>query len=562
MAVILQINIFANSGSHGRIVESIGRLAIEEGWRSIIAYGRAANQSDSELIRIGSDWSIRAHVVESRLFDNHGLASRRATKRFIEQVKELKPDIVHLHVIHGYYLNYKLLFEYLNSTCIPVVWTFHDTWAYTGHCGHYGSVNCQKWKTQCDSCPLMWKDYPKSVIDRSKKNYELKKKLFNENKNLHIVTVSNWLKQEVEQSFFHDKDIRVISNGIDLNVFQPVEVKRQLKNRSVTRVLGVASQWGKLKGLQDFFTLRGLLPESEFEIVLVGLSNEQLQNLPAGIKGIKRTESVYNLTYADSFPTTNVEALACGIQVVTYNIGGAPEILDKETGYIIERGDIMSVAESIKKIRLNTEEERIIISRKCRERAGKFFDSNSCFMKYISLYNNVLQGNGFMILGVSAVWGPVKGLEDYIKLSELLEEDEVIVLVGVSKEQTKMLPNNIIGLPKNDEVGYLVQLYNWADVTLSLSIAETFGLTIVESLACGTPAIVYNNTALPDLINDHTGFAVQTGDIDGLYDAIQTIKRIGKKHYSSYCRESAERYFDEKKSFLDYIKLYEELLHE
>ena len=396
MPTILQINIVANSGSHGKIAESIGRLAIGKGWRSVIAYGRSATPSQNELIRIGGDKDIREHVLESRLFDNHGLASRKATKRFVKQLKELKPDIIHLHVIHGYYLNYKILFEYLNTANNPVVWTFHDTWAYTGHCGHYGSINCEKWKKQCESCPLTWKDYPRSIIDRSEKNFILKKQLFTSNNNLYIVAVSNWLKQDVEQSFFRGKNIRVIHNGVDLEVFHPAE-------QSTTgryRVLGVASQWGSLKGLKDFYKLREVLPIEKYEIILVGLSKKQKLQLPQGIKGIEKTESVevladlyssanvfVNPTYADTFPTTNIEALACGTPVVTYNTGGSPEAIDEKTGIVVEKGNIEGLLAAVETL---SKKDRNELRYACRNRAEKLYNKDDRYQDYINLYEELL----------------------------------------------------------------------------------------------------------------------------------------------------------------------------
>ena len=149
MPTLLQINLSANWGSHGKIAAQIGDVAISHGWESYIAYGRACNPCSSKLIKIGGQWDIYEHLIETRLFDNHGLASRRATKKFIKQIDELKPDIIHLHNIHGYYLNYRILFEYLQGLSIPVVWTLHDFWAVTGHCGHFIQANCNKWKTGC-----------------------------------------------------------------------------------------------------------------------------------------------------------------------------------------------------------------------------------------------------------------------------------------------------------------------------------------------------------------------------------------------------------------------------
>ncbi len=395
MKTLLQINVLANCGSHGKIAEEIGKLALGKGWRSVIAYGRRANTSQSELIRIGSKLSIHEHVLESRLFDRHGLASRFATMQFLRQIEEIKPDIIQLHVIHGYYLNYKILFNYLNLINIPIVWTFHDTWAYTGHCGHYGSINCEKWKFGCHSCSLMWKDYPKSIIDRSQQNFALKKRIFTGNSNLHIVAVSNWLKQDISQSFFKEQDIRVIHNGVNLEIFKPIVLS---KNEKI-RIIGVASQWGPLKGLDDFYKLREILSDA-YEIYLVGLNSRQLAQLPRGVIGIERTESVEKLvelystaavfvnpTYADTFPTTNIEALACGTPIVTYHTGGSPEAIDHETGIVVNKGNIKGMAEAIKCI---ASKDRDAMSRACRQRAEQLYNMKDRFQDYINLYEKLM----------------------------------------------------------------------------------------------------------------------------------------------------------------------------
>ena len=202
--ILLQINLSANVGSTGRIAEEIGKLAMEQGWRSLIAYGRFASTSESELIRVGTGLDIKEHLVVTRLFDNHGLSSRRATKNFIKQIDVLKPDIIHLHNIHGYYLNYWILFDYLNKTKIPIVWTLHDCWAFTGHCGHFIMADCERWKIGCGHCPITHTEYPKAFVDRSLRNYRIKSDIFCANQNLHIVTVSEWLEGLVRQSFLKD----------------------------------------------------------------------------------------------------------------------------------------------------------------------------------------------------------------------------------------------------------------------------------------------------------------------------------------------------------------------
>lgn len=397
MPTLLQINVTANSGSHGKIAEEIGVLAMSRGWRSVIAYGRWANPSKSELIRIGSDVGVKEHAIESRLLDNHGLASRKDTRDLVQKIKEIKPDIIHLHNIHGYYLNYRILFEYLNKTNIPVVWTFHDCWPFTGHCAHFVTAKCEKWREGCFNCPLL-KDYPKSFSDHSKKNYQIKKEVFTANNNLHIVAVSDWLAGLVRQSFFKDKDIRVIKNGVNLDIFKPSFFEGGVKNR----IIGVSNVWTKDKGLQDFYSLRERLNQDAYEIILVGLNVEQIKSLPQGIKGIEHTESLSELvtlyssasvlvnpTYADTFPTINLEALACGTPVITYRTGGSPEAVDKTTGIVVEQGNLEELTEAITEI---CRKDRDSISKACRMRAVQEFNKNDKYNGYLSVYQQVMGG--------------------------------------------------------------------------------------------------------------------------------------------------------------------------
>lgn len=394
-AVLLQIDLCLNTLSTGRITESIGKLAMDRGWDCYIVHGARYVKKTSKMHSIQTDkvWQEYLHYAESLFFDRQGLASRTTTRKVIEQIRAIKPDIVQLHCIHGSYLNYKLLFEYLNSTDIPVVWTFHDCWAFTGHCAHFVTANCTKWKEGgCHDCVLTG-EYPKSLVDFSSRNYKIKKQLFSENKNLHIVAVSQWLANFTKESFLGDKDLRVINNGIDLDVFRPC-VEKSLDK---FKIIGVASAWNRDKGLCDFYKLRETLPE-EYEILLVGLTPKQLEKLPAGIQGISRTDSakqlaelysssnvMVNPTYADSFPTVNMEALACGTPVITYNTGGSPEIIDKNTGVVVEQGDVAGIINAIQ-----TMEKTPFSSVYCRNRAERFYNKDERFADYIKLYESLI----------------------------------------------------------------------------------------------------------------------------------------------------------------------------
>lgn len=391
---LLQINVTANWGSTGKIAESIGECAIKHGWESFVAYGRYANPSRSELIRIGSSVDTYWHYGVQRIFDNEGLCSKRATNKLIAEIKRIAPDVIQLHIIHDHYLDYKILFEYLNTTTIKVVWTFHDCWAFTGHCFHFVTKNCERWKTQCHSCPLR-NEYPKTLLDRSVRNYTLKKSLFPANENLVIVPCSEWMANFVRESFLKDKQIFTIRNGVDLDVFAPTT--RGIQVGETFKVLAVSSVWTQEKGILDIYQLREMLPE-DVEIILVGVSEKQQQQLPIGVRGIQRTQNIQELvnlyneanvlinpTYADTFPTVNLEALACGTPVITYNTGGSPEAIDEKTGVVVPQGDVKALADAILQMK-----EHLLSPTDCRQRAEMLFDKNKCFEQYMNLYNELL----------------------------------------------------------------------------------------------------------------------------------------------------------------------------
>lgn len=391
MPKLLQINITANWGSTGKIAESIGVAAMTRGWDSFIAYGRWCNPSQSHLIKIGGRWDKYLHFAEQRIRDNEGLCSRSATQKLIRQIAEIKPDVVQLHNIHDHYLNYRLLFEYFNQTGIKVVWTFHDCWAFTGHCFHFVIRDCMKWQSGCYECPMR-SVLPKTLLDRSKDNYDLKKRLFSACNYLTIVPCSDWMAGFVSQSFLKDKRIEVIKNGVDLSVFKPVARKKADSNFGV---LAVSSVWNEEKGLFDIFKLRELLP-SNYVITIVGLTANQVAALPMGIVGIERTQNVQELvqlysdadvlinpTYADTFPTVNLEALACGTPVITYRTGGSPESVSPETGVVVEQGDVAGMADAICVICGKGKE---FYTEACRKRAEELFDKDKCFEKYVELY--------------------------------------------------------------------------------------------------------------------------------------------------------------------------------
>lgn len=407
MPIIVQINSF-DSGSTGNIAKQINQQAEKYGFTTYFLFGRFWKKErtilSNEMI-VGNPMSNFFHLLVGRLFDRVGIGSFYSTKKMISILKKINPDIIHLHNIHGYYLNYPLLFKYLKSANITVVWTLHDCWAMTGHCAYFDAFGCERWKSKCYDCPQK-KEYPKSIfLNNAKSNYMLKKKYFTSlGDKLILVPVSNWLEGILNNSFFKDTHICTIHNGIDLSVFKQKD-----------------------------------------EHCIEFRSKYQLR--------------------------------------------------DK-----------------------------------------------------------------FMAVACASPWTQRKGLSEYIELSKIIEDDFILVLVGLSVVQIKTLPSNIIGLLKTNNIEELVDIYSTADVVLNLSYEETLGMTSIEGMACGTPSIVYNCTASPELIGDKTGYVVQKGDLDGVKQKMNEILKNGKNYYSHSCRERAEQMFNQFTQYKEYIHLYRSIL--
>lgn len=405
MPVLLQIAIEANKGSVGRIAEQIGETVIQNNWTSYVTYARESNPSKSQVIKIGSKFDVYCHGLETRIFDNHCFSSRNATKKLIKTIKEINPDIIHLHHLHGYFINIEILFNFLKESNIPVVWTFHDCWSFTGHCAYFDFVGCDKWKTHCYDCEQK-REYPKSLFfDRSRQNYIDKKRIFNSVENLTLVPVSNWLSNKVKDSFLKDYPCKVIQNGIGLDVFYPKDSKESIKQKYGVKdkfiILGVASTWEKRKGLDEFVKLANFIDNNIYTIVLIGLSEKQIKSLPKNIIGIQRTENVgqladlysasdvfLNPTFEDTFPTTNLESLACGTPIITYRTGGSVESVSPDTGLVVEKGDVDGLINAINTIRINGKE---FYGDNCRKSAIENFDKRIKFNEYFDLYTEILK---------------------------------------------------------------------------------------------------------------------------------------------------------------------------
>ena len=383
------INSVCGIRSTGRICTDLADALEKQGHEVKIAYGREEipDKYRKYGVRIGSNFDVTLHGIKSRLFDKSGMGSKSATKKFIEWVRKFDPDAIHLHNIHGYYINIEVLFSYLKSFKKQVIWTLHDCWAFTGHCTYFSYIECNKWKTGCFECPQK-REYPSSLVcDFSSENYRAKRELFSGIEKLEIVTPSKWLAFLVKDSFLKCYNTTVINNGVDGSVFTPkngnVRKHFNLENKKV--ILGVAAVWNKRKGLDTFIKLSRRLDDA-YRIILVGLSSKQIKKLPPNIIGIERTNNsnelaelysiadiFVNPTLEDNYPTTNIEAIACGTPVITYKTGGSPESA-RGYGIVVEKNDVESLLDSI---------ERNIFYRD----PDFYVDKEETVKRYLKLYN-------------------------------------------------------------------------------------------------------------------------------------------------------------------------------
>ncbi len=393
---IVQINATCGVGSTGRICVGISEQLNAEKIENYILYSSKTNGYPQGL-QCSNDLDIKLQSLKSHAFGNYGFNSKKSTKKMIQYLEKIKPDIVHLHNIHGHDCDLDLLFSYFKEKKQKLVWTFHDCWTFTAYCAYFSMSNCEKWKSGCFNCSQ--KKRFSFLFDKSKELFEKKKELFS-GLDLTIVTPSKWLSQVVKESFFKDYPIKVVYNGISLDIFKPTESdfkKRYNIQEDCKVVLGVSLEWGQRKGLDVFTELSKRLYDKNYQIVLVGTNLETDKHLPDNIISIHRTESQKELseiyTAADVFvnPTrdevlglVNIEAIACGTPVITFNSGGSPECIDKTCGIVVDCDDVDAVVEQIDFVCTQKpfDEEDCI-------KYAENFDKQNNFRKYLDIYREI-----------------------------------------------------------------------------------------------------------------------------------------------------------------------------
>lgn len=402
---IISINAWT-IGSTGRIMLECAKAARNTG-DEVHVFSKAWIGQDYEGILnhhvIGNYFCNRVHVRLARYSGLHGCFSLLSTLKMLREIDRIQPDLIHLHNLHGWFLNLPLLFLYIKKKHTRVIWTLHDCWSFTGHCPHFETEKCSKWKTGCYACPR-YREYPASNVDRSHFLWKMKKWCFTGIHNMVIVTPSEWLANLVKQSYLQAYPVKVIPNGIDHSIFIPRQSDFKQKHGIEGRfmVLGVAFDWGYKKGL-DVFADLAMKMDERFAIVIVGVDAEIEAQLDGRIIAIRRTNCMEELaeiysaadvflnpTREDTFPTVNIEALACGTPVITFPTGGSSEIIDETCGIVTKAATSDAILEAVQHMRTHVDR---YTEAACCNRA-KRFDQNVCYDAYVALYEEEVKNVG------------------------------------------------------------------------------------------------------------------------------------------------------------------------
>ncbi|MFW3361842.1 glycosyltransferase [Aerococcus viridans] len=397
---ILQINSTYLQGSTGKIVSDIHQLLLENGHESYVIYGRGKKREEKNIYKVSNYLEIFGDIFFTRTFNKHSESNWIATLKIIKLLKDIKPDVIHLHNIHGYYLNYGMLFKYIKKCNIPIIWLLHDQWAISGGAAHFDIDNLDWNNPRPVDLRKVNRTYPLTLnhsVKIARNNYLKKKRSFTY-ENLTIVTPSNWLKEIIKRSYLSNNEIQVINNGINLNIFKP---SKNSRNDSKIIILGVANIWSSTKGLDVFNKLARDLNEEIYKIIVVGVNKKQIDEISKSIISYERTDSIEELvniyseadifinpTLEDNFPTVNLEAQACGVPVITYNTGGSSENISTKVGKIVEKGDYNNLLLTIKEYRKKSK-DTIDIATKF---ASKYSKENM-LNQYLDLYKKVMQKN-------------------------------------------------------------------------------------------------------------------------------------------------------------------------
>lgn len=398
---VMQINAVYGVGSTGVIVEDIHK-ALKKASHESFVMGSFAKKSAYDIdcfTGIGNTLDHKAHALFRRIWENQGWHSKFATKAACKKIKEIKPDIVHLHNLHSNYINLPILLKFLGEEEIPTLITLHDCWYYTGFCTYYMKQNyCQKWKNGCKDCPAVRFQNRKRIENI----LEEKKNLYSGIKHLGISGVSKWITEDAKKSILSStKNIKCIYNWIDTNVFKPYDSEAEVREKYGIEkdkkiILGVSQSWSDRKGLNEFILLSKEL-KNIATVVLVGEGSQVPQSESLKCIGFTNSKedliklysaaSVFvNPSRMESFGLVTVEAMACGAPVVAYNNTGSSELVPCNCGALVTDGDMQELLNQTRSVLNNGKEH---YTKECVKWVETNFEKESQIEKFIDFYKEL-----------------------------------------------------------------------------------------------------------------------------------------------------------------------------
>lgn len=403
---VLIVNTEYKRGGAAGIAQTLHReLNRIEGFESLFAYGRGSAKQEPGTLRFALQGEVYLHALLTRITGIQGYGTWLSTRRLIRVIQDWKPDIIHFHNIHGYYLDLSIA-EAVGRLGIPVVWTLHDPWPLTGRCAYF--LDCERWKTGCGKCPYP-RESPKSYFDSSAWMWPRKRRLLGEVWKLVIVSPSRWLANLVEEVCNGRCRVEVIPNGIDTNVFRPFNRDQVRKGLGLPLkkkiVLFAAARPGvKRKGAAQFIEALKFVKAKDWMVVLVGRETGMGVQFPRGIelrnlgyvRGAEAMAKLYSAaelycitSLADNFPTTVLEAMACGTPVVGFAVGGIPEQVTEDCGNLVPLADTSALGKAITEL-LNDDDTREKMGIRCRQRAEQEYNMQRFIDRHIKLYRELV----------------------------------------------------------------------------------------------------------------------------------------------------------------------------
>lgn len=403
---VVQINVtYGNADSTGRNVKELHDFFLKKGLDSYV-YVTAVNdcsETDKRIRFFSSQRDKQIHAFLSRLTGMQGYFSYFSTHKLISELDELKPDVVMLHVLHSNCMNFPSLFAFLASKHIATVVVLHDCWYYTGHCCHYTSVGCDKWKKECGKCPQIHQWNKSWFFDFSKKALADKKAWFGSLQSVGVVGVSDWITEEAKKSILKDAAvIQRIYNWIDLETFRPRDTRDLRKQLGITEnekvLLGVASAWENRKGLQEMLLAAKSMPDSK--VVMIGKMPKNVE-IPENMicAGLVRdpvklseyysmADVFLNPSVQETFGKTTAEAMSCGTPVIVYHTTACTELVGPGCGKVVQEPDrnmyVNHVVQYLRRIDIDKSTGEC-----CRRFAHETFSADKCMGKYTELLNDL-----------------------------------------------------------------------------------------------------------------------------------------------------------------------------